>query len=138
MKTAKLLSICLTIVLVFSLCSMTAAAKSSSDSGVTITFYKKPYEGSGSGSSGSSGGTDVRDTDRRSSSTGTVNIGDEEVPLVDTVTILDPGTPLTSLPQLPKTGGNMLIPLLLVVAGSCFLFTAKNTKHDNLRPQTIT
>jgi len=91
-----------------------AAQGQSSFSTVSITFHKKPVS-----VDNDSSGTDRPDTDiNRVTQSG------------DTVLILDPRTPTTALGDLPKTGGNYLIPLHMICCGiwCVTFFCVKQTK----------
>lgn len=131
---------------------MAAAAKTSTGS-ASITFYSDTStvpkdqtnpatpttpavpSAPGGSVSNSNGGSDVRDSVKTSSTASSIVSGDktileEKAPLVIEnpemlpVGIMNPGIPLGTLGSLPKTGGNLLLPLLLIATGAAFLIAA--------------
>lgn len=108
----KVLVSFLAVVFAVSVCCFGAAAAINSATGdATISYYPgtvTPPPGGGGG--GNPGGTTTPDTDRP-----TTVINDEPVPEVEIVPIEDGNIPLKDL---PKTGGNTLISVLLLAAGA--------------------
>lgn len=120
----------LAVVLVLFACvavtQLTAFAAQSVTGSASITITEATPGGGGGGGGGGSGGggwsspggSSVQDTDPdRGTSGGLTTIEDGQTPL-STVEIPDGGVPLGSL---PKTGGGLNVPLLLVVLGAAFM-----------------
>lgn len=123
MRAFKVWALLVSVALAASFCTAAVFAESSSvthSGSASIEFRrptKPPSSGGGGGGGGSSGGRGQgQDTDLPR----TKVIQDSAVP-TDTVTILDSKQPLAAL---PKTGGETLVPTLLILLGTGCLFSA--------------